>query len=79
MTFMITTQNHYFTDSERPLSQTYSYQEATKHYQKLNSGYQNEMKYQYVLETIWHLVFANNWRVTRSEWARKDEYKANNV
>ena len=43
MTFMITTQNHYFTDSERPLSQTYSYQEATKCYQKLNSGYQNEI------------------------------------
>ena len=50
MTFMITTQNHYLTDSERPLSQTYSYQEATKHYQKLSSGYQNEMNYQHALE-----------------------------
>ena len=50
MSFTITTQNHYFTDSERQLSQTYSYQEATKRYQKLNSGYQNEMKYQHALE-----------------------------
>ena len=50
MTFTITTQNHYFTDSERPQSQTYSYQEATKRYQKLNSGYQNEMKYQHAQE-----------------------------
>ena len=47
---MITTQNHYFTDSERQLSQTYSYQEATKHYQKLSSGSQNEMKYQHAQE-----------------------------
>ena len=28
---------------KRALSETYSYQEATKRYQKLNSGYQNEI------------------------------------